>query len=97
MRRSVTALLQDKEMTVRHDCDQVNVFLQNISSPVVFIIFIIIYIFKRDLNYIHYMQCLTNLLKQMMKGLCRCCSKLTALVITKIMFSFLYWLVLQNA
>ncbi len=52
---------------------KVNVFLQNIPHLLVntefvfllvFIIFIIILIFNRDLNYIHYIQCLTNLLKQ---------------------------------
>ncbi len=60
------SLLQDKEITVRHDCDQSeSVFLTCWLTQ--FIIFIIIYIFKRDLNYIHYIQCLTNLLKQMCK------------------------------
>ncbi len=53
---------------------KVNVFLQNIPHLLVntefvfllvFIIFIIILIFNRDLNYIHYIQCLTNVLKQM--------------------------------
>ncbi len=43
-------------MTVRHDCDQSErVILQNIPR-----VFIIIYIFKGDFNYIHYIQFLTN-------------------------------------
>ncbi len=50
-------LLQDKEMT--RDCDQSERVPAEHSSHL--IIFIIIYIFKRDLNYIHYIQCLTNL------------------------------------
>ncbi len=50
-------------MTVRRDCDQSeHVFLQFVILSV-FIIFIIV-IFYIDLNYIHYLQCLTNLLKQ---------------------------------
>ncbi len=57
-------LFQDKEMTVRHDRDQSERVPAEHSSPV-FIIFTIIYIFKRDLNYIHYIQCLTNVLKHM--------------------------------
>ncbi len=57
-------------MTVRRDCDQnERVFLKNITHLlvntefVILFIFIIILIFNRDLNYIHYIQCLTNLLK----------------------------------
>ncbi len=63
-------LLQDKEMTVRHDCDQSERVPAEYSSHLLVslcysLYYIIIYIFKRDLNYIHYIQCLTNLLKQM--------------------------------
>ncbi len=46
------------------------------------------YIFKRDLNYIHYIQCLTNVLKQIyVRFLTNYLklNKLTAMVITKIM------------
>ncbi len=46
-------------MTVRHDCDQSERVPAEHSSPFVFII----YIFKRDLNYIHYIKFLTNLCK----------------------------------
>ncbi len=53
-----TRLLQDKETTVRHDCDQSEHVPAEQSSHL--IIFIIIYIFKRDLNYIQF---LTNLCK----------------------------------
>ncbi len=55
--------LQDKEMTVRLWLwSKWTCVPAEQSSPVVFIIFII-YIFKRDFNYIHYIQCL-HLLKQ---------------------------------
>ncbi len=38
-----------------HDCDQSQrVFLQNITLRVSFFFCIIIYIFNRDFNYIHY-------------------------------------------
>ncbi len=61
-------------MTVRHDCDQSERVPAEYYSHLlvntefvflfVFIIFIIILIFNRNLNYIHYIQYLTNLLKQ---------------------------------
>ncbi len=66
-------LLQDKEITVIHDCDQSECLPAEHSSPVVFIIFIIIYIFKRDFNYIHYIQFLTNECK-VFKKLCEVCA-----------------------
>ncbi len=58
-------LLQDKEMTVRHDCDQSEcVFLQKIPHLSLYYLLLLLLIFKRDLNYIHYIQCLTNVLEQ---------------------------------
>ncbi len=58
-------------MTVRCDCDQSERVPAEHSSHllvntefVFLFVFIIILIFYRNLNYIHYIQCLTNLLKQ---------------------------------
>ncbi len=61
-------LLQDKEMTVRRDCDQsqqitLTCWLTLSLFVFVFAISIIILIFNRDLNYIHYRQCLTHVCK----------------------------------
>ncbi len=57
-------------MTVSHDCDQSERVPAEYSSPVVFII---IYIFKRDLKYIHYIQFLTNVCK-VFNELCKVCA-----------------------
>ncbi len=77
-------LLQDKEMTVRRDCDQServpaeHYSLTNTEFVFLFV-FIIILIFNRNFNYIHYIQCLTNLLKQIyvrfFHKLCKVCAK----------------------
>ncbi len=56
-------------MTERRDCDQSeHVFLQNITltfslTPSLCLYSSLLYIFNRDLNYIHYIQCKTNACK----------------------------------
>ncbi len=65
-------------MTVRHDCDQSERvpgehsthLLVNTESLLSLLLF---RFFKRDLNYIHYIQCLTNLCKVFNK-LCKVCA-----------------------